>query len=118
MSSGYELALSHLQNAAALPLCAPGGEQSCPVGRIRIGVFFDGTGNNMYRDEPHHGPIPHDDRDTNGPTNVVRLYRSYRGPEGTTLNKVYHHGPGTDYDSNERPILPPPGETPVSDTRY
>ncbi|WP_242649539.1 DUF2235 domain-containing protein [Rodentibacter pneumotropicus] len=44
---------------------------TCQV--IRVGVFFDGTGNNLSNDESG--------RSKNGVSNIGKLYRPYRDGE-------------------------------------
>ena len=115
MSDAFVKALMALENGQGLPLEAPCGEAKCPLGRIRMGIFFDGTGNNMWVDKPFEGQtLPPGETSQNGPTNVVRLYDKYGPPKSPTLDKAYHHGVGTDYDSNDKPIEPPKGEKPSS----
>lgn len=99
MADSFAKAVEALLNGQALPLIPPSGEYKCPVGRVRIGVFFDGTGNNKWVDNKNVGkPLAKKPEDTpNGPTNVVRLYDAYK-TQGTVLDKAYHHGVGTDWD--------------------
>ncbi|MBC7951618.1 MAG: hypothetical protein H7Z12_07310 [Rhodospirillaceae bacterium] len=58
---------------------------------VRVGVFFDGTGNNMFGD----GGQPTD----NSLTNVAALYQGYAsgGSGDTTYSKLYVSGPGTTF---------------------
>jgi hypothetical protein len=49
MGNAAREAITNMTNAAAIPLAAPGGCETCPRGAVRIGVFFDGTGNNRFR---------------------------------------------------------------------
>jgi len=116
MADPYLKALQNLTNGQSLALQAPSGTRQCPVGRIRIGIFYDGTGNNLYTDERNAGDIlEHGNLSVNGPTNVVKLYRAYKPVAMPTRNKVYHHGPGTDYDAQGNVIVPSgPGATPAS----
>lgn len=77
--------------------CAPPeGTARCPLGRVRIGVFYDGTGNSIYRDWPN-GEADHvaNPVKMNGPTNVAKLWKLF--DEHLPVQKrVYHHGVGTD----------------------
>ena len=52
--------------------------------RLRLGVFFDGTGNNKYVDEPGHE------------TNVVRLLNPYKDTTDDLIvrDKLYLIGVG------------------------
>src|SRR5262245_10235284 len=104
MGDAFMRALAALENGQGLPLESPCGEARCPRGRIRIGIFFDGTGNNMWtdlrREQRQNGrPLPQGTRD-NGATNVVYLYQKYGPRRQPVLDKAYHHGVGTDYDGN------------------
>ncbi|WP_437760720.1 T6SS phospholipase effector Tle1-like catalytic domain-containing protein [Sorangium sp. So ce1389] len=71
-------------SASALPNAPPSGTERCPAGRIRIGVFFDGTGNNMFVDWPRKKP-----------SNVAKLFKLYRR-EGTVQTSAYHIGVGSE----------------------
>lgn len=51
---------------------------------LNIGLFFDGTNNNLERDRPKHGD-----------TNVVRLYAIYSKDSRTGYSPVYIPGVGT-----------------------
>lgn len=89
-------AIDNMTKAGAMPCVAPSGTATCPEGRIRIGVFFDGTNNNQWRDWPNgiaDSRTP--DKDDNGPTNVAKLWYLYR-EIGDIQKRVYHHGVGTD----------------------
>jgi hypothetical protein len=89
-------AITNMTNAAAIPLAAPGGCETCPRGAVRIGVFFDGTGNNRFRDEPHDIPdFAPDPVNNNGRSAVAKLYALYI-EQGSSQKRVYHHGVGTD----------------------
>lgn len=107
-------ALEAMENGQGLPLTPPTGEQECPIGRIRIGIFFDGTGNNLWVDEAHANDTLGPDGGTNGPTNVARLFRAYR-KQGIVLDKAYHHGVGTDFAGmirRNRPNMDDPAAKP------
>ncbi|WP_437538981.1 DUF2235 domain-containing protein [Sorangium sp. So ce726] len=71
------------QSASALPNEPPSGTERCPAGRIRIGVFFDGTGNNMFVDWARKNP-----------SNVAKLFKLYKR-EGTVQTSAYHIGVGS-----------------------
>lgn len=78
------------------PEYAPSGRKMPPCQKIvRIGLFFDGTNNNKYRDEPIQGH-----------TNVVKLFNAHSdaGEEGV-LNepgcyRIYIPGVGTPFPEN------------------
>jgi hypothetical protein len=138
-----DIVLENMTAAAAAPASAPDGTKQCPHGRIRAGVFFDGTGNNLYRDWGN-GAVPqsqlmraedlkkagnaqdpnetgeanqsknHDPVAENGPTNVAKLYKVFI-EQGAVQKKLYHHGVGTDGFAKN-----PTGDgaaAPVGDTR-
>ena len=52
--------------------------------RINIGLFFDGTNNNMERDTP-----------SKSETNIARLYSMYKGDSKVGYNRLYIPGVGT-----------------------
>src|SRR3954471_10555040 len=91
--SAAEQAIDNMAAAQAMPLKAPVGTATCPEGRIRIGVFFDGTNNSYWRDKDVDAHNP--GKAENAPTNVVKLWKVYK-EEGTILKSIYHHGVGTD----------------------
>jgi uncharacterized protein (DUF2235 family) len=69
-----------------MPDDAPSATQPCPyMKRLRIGVFFDGTNNNKYRDEARGRE-----------TNVVRLWKVYHKNEDeiAVRDKLYIIGVG------------------------
>jgi len=108
MGDAFAKALEALENGQGLPLASPGGQSACPHGRIRIGIFFDGTGNNMWtdlrREQQQNGrPLQAPNRD-NGATNVAYLYLKYGPRQRPILDKAYHHGVGTDYDDDGNAI--------------
>lgn len=76
--------------AQSFPANPPSVKQKCaPPRKLALGVFFDGTGNNMYRDwkgSPGAGCE----------TNVARLYRVYREKDDadTLSEKIYVVGVG------------------------
>lgn len=107
MGDAFVKALTALENGQAMPLAVPGGDARCPLGRIRMGIFFDGTGNNMWTDLKRENGVmakPEGERmlppgeAANGATNVVHLYLKYGPRQPPVLDKAYHHGVGTDYD--------------------
>src|SRR5438874_5165367 len=64
----------------------PSDKKACPyMLRLRLGVFFDGTNNNRYRDEK-----------TGHETNVVRLWKVYQEREDdfARRTKLYVIGVG------------------------
>ncbi|AKT43483.1 T6SS phospholipase effector Tle1-like catalytic domain-containing protein [Chondromyces crocatus] len=95
--SAAERAIDNMTKAQAMPRIAPSGTAECPVGRVRIGVFFDGTNNSKQRDENVDARNP--GTAENAPTNVVKLFQVYK-TEGTVLKPIYHHGVGTDSHAN------------------
>src|SRR5262245_47849709 len=102
---------ANFANALSFPVQAPGGTGTCPVGRIRYGIFFDGTGNNMYRDwgKTPEERVPKDlnkipagisfSDDDGGPTNVAKLYELFI-EDKPLQEKGYHIGPGGGYESS------------------
>src|SRR4051794_20133854 len=73
---------------------APSDKKPCPyMKRLRIGVFFDGTNNNRYRDEA-----------TGADTNVDRLYNVYHTNEDeiAVRDKLYLIGVGAVDPSKEK----------------
>jgi uncharacterized protein (DUF2235 family) len=54
---------------------------------IRIGVFFDGTGNNVWNDE-----LIGD----GSQTNVAKLYRMYQAKKSQGYEAIYAEGAGTE----------------------
>jgi type VI secretion system (T6SS) phospholipase Tle1-like effector len=93
--SAAEAAMANMSKATGMAVSAPNGTVTCPNGQIRIGVFFDGTGNNTWRDYPTGLANDVGTSDNNGPTNVAKLHRIFI-EQGSIQKKVYHHGPGTD----------------------
>lgn len=69
---------------STLPNEAPSGTERCPEGRIRIGMFFDGTGNNMFLDGRQKKL-----------SNVAKLFTLYRR-EGSVQTSAYHIGVGSE----------------------
>jgi hypothetical protein len=96
--SAPETAIDNMAKGQALPRQAPTGTEVCPEGCVRIGVFFDGTGNSMYRDRATDDMVANPD--VNAISNVVKLYDVYK-EEGTILKRIYHHGVGTDSSAPE-----------------
>ena len=94
--SAAQKAIENMEAGQAMALMPPSGSKQCPKGSVRIGVFFDGTGNNMYRDWPigvAAKKVP--PGDNNGPTNVAKLFKLYI-LKGTVQKRIYHHGVGSD----------------------
>ena len=94
---------------SALPCQAPGGEEDCPEGRIRIGIFFDGTNNNMYRDwgatnkQRMSGQLSQPkkkDKEVNAPSNVAKLYELFK-EEPPLQKSVYLVGVGGGDEESE-----------------
>src|SRR5262249_22262301 len=85
--------INGMTTAPHVPCQAPEGTATCPLGRVRIGVFFDGTGNSMYTDWPVG------ERDSpatagaagRGPTNVAKLWKLFID-QPPLQKRVYHHG--------------------------
>lgn len=96
--SAAETAIDNMAKGQALARSAPTGTEVCPEGCVRIGVFFDGTNNSMYRDRATDDMNPPEG--ANAISNVVKLYDVYK-EEGTILKKIYHHGVGTDSSAPE-----------------
>ncbi|TKD04489.1 T6SS phospholipase effector Tle1-like catalytic domain-containing protein [Polyangium fumosum] len=130
MASAIQRALENLANAQSMPLAPPSGTKECPDGRCRIGVFFDGTGNNKWRDWGNGASNRKLDfeatdflNDTerqkpngkgkrvgmNGPTNVAKLFECYKPSDIPKLHKVYHHGVGSDFDYDDKTAKDTPG---------
>lgn len=72
------------ENAQTLPRAAPAPCATCPQEVVRIGIFFDGTGNNKDKDIP-----------TNSTTNVAKLWTIYIHDEAK-LARAYYHGVGSE----------------------
>lgn len=79
--------LNHAQ-AQGFPASPPSATATCPR-QLVLGVFFDGTGNNMYRD--FSGSVG-----AGQETNVARLYRLYHENDDAnrTREKIYVVGVG------------------------
>jgi uncharacterized protein (DUF2235 family) len=94
--SAAQKAIENMEAGQAMALMPPSGSKQCPKGAVRIGVFFDGTSNNMYRDWPIGAAakeVP--PGDNNGPTNVAKLFKLYI-KKGNVQKPIYHHGVGSD----------------------
>jgi len=89
--------INGMTTAANLPCVAPSGTAHCPLGRVRIGVFFDGTSNSMYKDWPNgEADSPtHKWGNDNGPSNIAKLWKLFRD-QPPVQKRVYHHGVGAD----------------------
>ena len=77
------------------PDAPPSDKKPCPrMKRLRLGVFFDGTGNNRFRDEA-----------LGRETNVVRLWRLYKDTDDdfAVRKKYYLIGVGAVDSANESP---------------
>lgn len=104
MAGAAAQAASNTSAGSALPCRAPTGEADCPEGVIRLGIFFDGTNNNMFRDwgathdDRMSGNLskpedPDDEPDVNAPSNVAKLYELFR-EQPIVQKKVYLIGIG------------------------
>lgn len=71
------------EDAQTLPRAAPTPCATCPQEIVRIGIFFDGTGNNKEKDVA-----------TASATNVAKLWNVYRHDE-SKLARAYYHGVGS-----------------------
>jgi hypothetical protein len=85
VSPSDQAALNHAMSGV-MPDTPGSSTQPCPyMKRLRLGVFFDGTGNNKYNDQPtgHH-------------TNVVRLLDPYKDTSDDLIirDKFYLIGVG------------------------
>ena len=52
---------------------------TCQV--VRVGIFFDGTGNNLFNDEAG--------RSSNGVSNIGKLFRLYRDSEVIDVKSLF-----------------------------
>jgi len=88
MNTVVERASLNQAQAQGFPATPPSPTRTCPR-QLVLGVFFDGTGNNMYRD--FQGQVG-----AGQETNVARLYRLYREHDDAarTREKVYVVGVG------------------------
>jgi len=98
MGAGAQ-ANANISAGMSLPAIPPSGTRTCPVGRIRYAIFFDGTNNNAFRDwNPNfaefkggdsragtltqRAPNPKKKDDPldppNAPTNVAKLYTLFK----------------------------------------
>jgi hypothetical protein len=105
MGGAAAQAASNTSKGSALPCVAPRGEAQCPEGLIRIGIFFDGTNNNMFRDwgATHERRMSGEltkpknpkkkESDVNAPSNVAKLYELFK-EEPPLQRKVYIIGIG------------------------
>lgn len=75
-----------LQRAKAMACSAPMDKKPSCVANLFIGVFFDGTGNNMNDHYPKHGH-----------SNVVRLYNAFPNKPGDGYLRYYIPGVGTPF---------------------
>ena len=98
--SAAEVAIDSMSKAGAMAMATPSGTATCPEGKIRMGVFFDGTDNNQWRDWPNGARYAATNGTTKGPTNVAKLWRVYIDI-GDIQKRVYHHGPGSDSDGTK-----------------
>jgi len=101
-----DIAQDQLDAADGFSSAPPGATCPCKKPkRLHVGVFFDGTGNNMRRDDPNLDPpgSKPKERDTIH-TNVVRLYKVFPRMGGEALkNKYYLRGVGSiDYGGHAK----------------
>lgn len=89
-------ARANTENAAGLKCIAPSGTETCPEGIIRIGIFFDGTNNNMFRDwgatdAARKGGTLVDptSEEANGPTNVAKLYMLFQEDKPIQIKEYF-----------------------------
>lgn len=78
-------AMLNAESTQTIARAAPGATAECPVGRINIGIFFDGTGNNNDNDK---------DFKKESETNVVKLFKVYQ-KDGVLCEKAYFAGVGS-----------------------
>jgi hypothetical protein len=93
-----EQIIDSMTAAQSVPTIPPSGTERCPLGAIRIGVFFDGTSNSMFRDFPigeADGPGKTPADGASGPTNIAKLWKVFID-NGSTQKRVYCVGVGTD----------------------
>ena len=84
MANAKDQACINNAKASVMPDAASSDKQQCPLmKRLRVGVFFDGTNNNRYRDEGTH----HE-------TNVDRLYKLYHTNEDEIAESAGVNGCG------------------------
>jgi len=89
--SASDVAQYNADSAQTLPREAPSGTARCPAGVIRIGVFFDGTGNNTdFAD----AQAPKRAWSEGKPSNVAKLHFLYEDDQAI-VTRVYHHGVGS-----------------------
>jgi uncharacterized protein (DUF2235 family) len=80
-----------LQRTAALACTLPtDGKPRC-AGQVHVGIFFDGTGNNMAED--FDKPPPEQRKHSN----VVRLFQAHRARESEGFFRYYIPGVGTPF---------------------
>jgi len=101
-----DIAQDNLDAAGGFSSSPPGATCPCKKPkRLHVGVFFDGTGNNMRRDDAAMDPpgSKPKERDTIH-TNVVRLYKVFPQKGGEALkNKYYLRGVGSiDYGGHAK----------------
>jgi hypothetical protein len=79
-------AKEQLQRAKALACTLPKEKKPACVGSVFVGLFFDGTGNNMLDHYPKHGH-----------SNVVRLFNAYPNKPKDGFYRYYIPGVGTPF---------------------
>lgn len=75
--SAPETAIDNMAKGQALKRQAPTGTEYCPEGCVRIGVFFDGTGNNYHKDKLTTDPM-NPPKKGRAPSNVAKLWEVYK----------------------------------------
>lgn len=84
-------AKEQMQRAKALNCTLPGKTGPSCTGQLNVGIFFDGTGNNMGVD--YDAPKPLDRKHSN----VVKLYNAYPDRPAEGFIKYYIPGVGTPF---------------------
>ncbi len=117
MSTIREQASLNDANASGFGEAEPSATQTCPLAKgIILGVFFDGTGNNMYTasmDSDGKAKPPTENKETN----VSRLFKVYQTfeDERYVRDKLYIIGIGAT-DGGEK--VEQPGTRPVEATNF
>lgn len=91
-----------MQRLKALSCTLPQADRPTCSGQIFVGLFFDGTGNNMQID---YQKLPPEKRKH---TNVVKLFHTFRDESGNGYLRFYIPGVGTPFpeigDRNSKPF--------------
>jgi hypothetical protein len=80
-----------MQRTAALACTLPEDGRPRCAGQVNVGLFFDGTGNNMQADFDKPPP------DRRKHTNVVRLFQTHRSSPKDGFIRIYVPGVGTPF---------------------